>query len=66
MKIRVLETLVCYRELDSFLVLKNSSDELNGDIINECDIFNTIKWNVSIPRKSMEHSELIFSKWPMS
>lgn len=43
MKIRVLETLVCYRELDSFLVLKNSSDELNGDIINECDIFNTVK-----------------------
>lgn len=42
MKIRVLETFVCYRELDSFRVLKDFSDELNGDV-NECDIFNTIK-----------------------
>lgn len=59
----ILETFVCHRELDSVLVLQDSTDELGGDI-NECDFFNAIKWNVSISRKPVEHSELVFSKWP--
>lgn len=30
---RILETFVCNRELDSVLVLKDTADELDGDIV---------------------------------
>lgn len=58
---RILETFVCHRDLDSVLVLQDSADELDGDM-NECEFFHIVKRNVSLSRKSAEHSKLILSQ----